>query len=125
MGLLNDAPGFLNRMVGTAGGLAITYTRGATTITIAAADALVWAGDARFAVTTDGGPRVVWGERQYLIVADALGALGEPEEGDRIAEAVGGEDCVFEVAQPGSGDPAVRWSDAARSRWRVNTKRVE
>lgn len=125
MGLLNRAAAFINGKLGTAAGLEVTYSRGATNIDIAAADGLVWAGEARFAVNDQGGARIVHGERVYMILADALGVLGEPEEGDRVYETVGGEDCTFEVAQPGTGDPAVRWSDPARTRWRVYTKRVE
>jgi|GEM_PF-3134679 len=124
MGILNRAAGFLNTKLGKAGGVAISYVRGSTTIEIAEADGLVWLGDARFGVTTDGGPRVVHGERQYLIVAGAIGSLNEPEEGDRIVETINGTEYTFEVMQPGTGDPAVRWSDPSRSRWRVNVKRV-
>lgn len=124
MGILTRAAGFINTKLGQAGGIAINYVRGGTTIEIAAADGLVWLGDARFGVTTDGGPRVVFGDRQYLITAGSLGSLGEPEEGDRIIETIDDTEYTFEVMQPGTGDPAVRWSDPARSRWRVNAKRV-
>lgn len=130
MGLLNNAPAFLNTKLGQAAGLAVTYRREDRTITITAAEGLIWAGDARFAVNTQGGPQIVHGERQYLIVAGALDAFGSseddrsPQEGDRITEIIDGVSLVFEVATPSSGDPAVRPSDPGRTRFRVNCKRV-
>lgn len=123
MGLLHRGQAMLNRRMNQAGGVAITYTRGATTITIAAGEG-VWVGEARFAVNVEGGPKIVWGDRAYLIEVAAIAALGEPQEGDRIAETVNGVAKLYEVMLPGTGDPAERPSNREETRWRVNCKRV-
>lgn len=123
MGLLQRGQVMLNRRLNQAAGVAITYTRGATTIAIAEGKG-AWVGDARFAVNNDGGPSIVWGDRAYLIELAALGALGEPQVGDRIAETVNGVAKVYEVMQPGTGDPAHRPSNREETRYRVNCKRV-
>jgi len=123
--LLNDASAWLNGMLGKAAGLSVTYTRGAVALSLAESDGSIWAGDNQFREVRNGGLRLTWGERNYLIIASAISELGEPQEGDRIAETVGGEDCVFEVAPSGDGSPAARWSDVERTVWRVTTKRVK
>ncbi|MFO0806674.1 MAG: hypothetical protein U0791_26510 [Gemmataceae bacterium] len=120
----NNSAAWLNSMLGKAYGLSAAYARGAVTLTLSEDDGSITAGDNQFREMRNGGPRAVWGERTYLIVASALGELGEPQEGDRITEIVGGESCVFEVAPGGNGEPAARWSDVERTVWRVNTKRV-
>lgn len=122
--MLNDSADWLNSMLGSVAGVAVTYTRGAETLSFAASDESITVGDARFQESTEGGAKIAHGDRIYLIVADAIADFGEPQEGDRIAETVGGEDCVFEVAPPGTGEPAARWSDVTRTCWRVHCKRV-
>lgn len=125
MGLLNDASAWLNGMLGKAAGLSVTYRRGAVVIELLESEGSIWIGDNGFREERNGGPKVVTGERTYLILASAISDdFGEPEEGDRITETIGGVVFVFEIAPGNNGEPAARWSDAERTVWRVNTKAV-
>jgi hypothetical protein len=124
MGLLHRGQAMLNRSLGTAGGVSVTYTRGATTVTILDTDGAAWVGRTAFASTQQGAARVEWGDRDYLILASALAALGEPQVGDRVAETVEGVELVFEVKTPRTGEPAWRYSDPTRTVYRVHAKRV-
>lgn len=103
----------------TAAGVSVTYSRGGTVATV---EAIV--GRTVFASQLDGGPRVEFGDRDYLIASSALALFGEPQIGDRIVETVGGETQVHECVTPGTGDPAWRWSDPAESVYRIHCKRV-
>lgn len=97
-------------------GNSVTYSRvGSATETITA-----WRGNEQEDVTNPGGQvsRVDSTDRDYLFLAADL-AMGEPEEGDRIADS--GE--TFEV-KPVQGNPAWRWSDESRLIRRVHTKQV-
>jgi hypothetical protein len=71
---------------------------------------------------TDRGPSVVFGDRDYLIPCSAL--EHEPEEGDRVIETIGTERLTFELLVT-AGEPAWRYSDPARTVYRVHTKEVE
>ena len=66
--------------------------------------------------------RVEWGDRDYLILVADL-TFGEPVEGDRITEEINGDELTFEVVSPG-GEPAWRYSDPHRTRYRVHCKQV-
>jgi len=76
---------------------------------------------------TDVGPSAIeFGERDYLIpVASYIigGRAVEPADGDRFVESVNGTDLTFEVL-PVTGEPAWRYSDPDRTRYRVHVKRV-
>ena len=100
-------------------GVSVTYTRGATTRTITALE-----GRTAFAAQPVEGPRIEFGDRDYLILATDLAALGEPVLGDRISQAFAGQTEVYEVITPGTGDPAWRWSDPGHTIYRLHTKRV-
>lgn len=100
-------------------GVTVTYTRGAVTRTVAALE-----GRTVFASQMDGGPRVEFGDRDYLIEAADLTAFGDPQLGDRITETLNGVSRTWEVKTPGTGDPAWRWSDPGHTRYRVHTIQV-
>ena len=106
----------LNRQMKVAGGVSIRYTRGAKSITLTAI-----LGNTGFAVNMDNGPRLIWGDRDYLIAVADL-TFGEPALGDRITETVNGTAKVYEVMTPLSGDPAWRHSDHGQTMWRLHVK---
>lgn len=123
MGLLHRGTAMLNRCMGVAGGVTVTYTRAAdpgNPVTIAAESGRAWVGRTAFASNAQDKARLVWGDRDYLILASALPA--EPAEGDRIAETVSGVACVFEVLEPDTGEPAWRWADEGRTVYRLHVK---
>jgi hypothetical protein len=69
------------------------------------------------------GPSVEYGDRDYLIPAAEL--PGEPARGDRVTERIGEWLVTFECMVPSlEGEPAWRWSDPARTVYRVHTKEV-
>lgn len=119
MGLLDRGPAMLNRALGVAAGASVTYTRGATSLPLTAE-----VGRTVFrSAAAAGGVRLEWGDRDYVIPAAAL-TLGEPAEGDRVAETVNGVACVFEVQRPDTGEPAWRFSDPTRTAYRLHVKQV-
>ena len=104
------------------GGVSVTYTRGAQSITLTAVVGTVKR------VVEDAGAsdrsKVLFGERCYLIDVDGL-TLGEPRRGDRLTETIDGTAYTFEVPGPlPNGEPAWRHSGPDRLTWRVWTKRV-
>ncbi|HYH69215.1 MAG TPA: hypothetical protein VD866_31265 [Urbifossiella sp.] len=77
-----------------------------------------WVGRTVFSrVPTDGGPAIVFGERDYLVPVAVLG--GPPGEHDRFTEAGVG---TFEVL-PEFGEDCWRYADPAHTIYRVHTKR--
>jgi hypothetical protein len=123
MGLLQAGQAYLAGAVGKAAGVGISYARGATVVTITAESGAAWVGRTAFTSVQQGAIRVEWGDRDYLILASALAAIGEPAEGDRITETVNGTAKVFEVMSPG-GEPPWRYSDPQRSVFRLHVKQV-
>lgn len=99
-------------------GVTVSYARGATTLSITAVPAQVRS-QALLTNVVD----MSFGERDYLIRASLL-TLGEPAEGDRITETLAGESKMFEVIEPGQGEPSWRWHDRAETTYRIHTKRV-
>lgn len=98
-----------------------TYTRGGETIAI-----VVRLGRTIFASNRQGGPRIEFGEIDFLIDAADL-VLNEsrtqPAEGDRIALTLRSIAYTFEIL-PVGGEPAWRWSDEYRTCYRVHCKEV-
>lgn len=123
MGLMSRAAAMLNRNLGVAAGVSVVYTRAAdpaSPVTITAESGNCWVGRTAFASNEVGKARLRWGDRDYLIAASALPA--EPDEGDRITETVNGVPVTFEVCLPDTGEPAWRWSDPARTVYRLHVK---
>ena len=101
-----------------AAGVSVTYTRAATALSITAI-----VGRTVFSSNAQDGPRIEFGDRDYLIQAVDL-TIGEPAIGDRISETIDGVTRVFECMTPGTGEPAWRWSDPAHTVYRIHCKRV-
>lgn len=120
MGLLGSRlTTFLNRMEGIAAEVDITYTRGAQTLSITAVP-----GNTRFSQTAQvGGASLIIGDRDYLVAVADL-TWGEPAEGDRITETINATESVFECMKPDTGEPAWRYSDEGRTKYRLHMKQV-
>ncbi|MFO0806038.1 MAG: hypothetical protein U0791_23275 [Gemmataceae bacterium] len=125
MGLSLNNAAWLNRMLGAAAGVTITYTRGATTIPITAASGDATVGREQSTSEREGGPRKEWFDRDYLIRVSALSALGEPQEGDLITETINGVERSYKIMRPSNGERAWRFSDTEDHCYRVHTKRVK
>lgn len=115
MNLFEKATGWLDTMVKAAAGRTVTYTRGAESITLTAV-----VGQTSSVSNTEVAVMVQSGDRDYLIAVDDL-TFGEPRSGDRIGES----GLTFEVQEPGTGEPAWRYSDPERTQYRLHTKRVK
>lgn len=118
MTMFADARTMLSTGLKDAAGVSVVYSRGETSLSITAIP-----GRTVFSSNQDGGARIEFGDRDYLIVASDL-TYGEPALGDRIAETIDGTSTTFEVVTPNTGEPAWRWSDPAHTRWRIHTKQV-
>lgn len=121
MSLRSRGSAALTRRLQQSDGVTVTYTRGAESATLTA-----WVGSTLFARTLDEpGASVVRGERDYLIPVASLvlGGSTTPQKGDRITETIGGAAVTFELQTP-TGEPAWRYSDADRARYRVHMKKV-
>lgn len=104
-------------------GLAVTYTRGAQSVSITA-----WTGNTLFARNVkDPGAPVVWGEGDVLFAAADLVIDGEnltPQKGDTITLTLGGSSVTFGLSTP-TGEPVWRYADQTRMIIRVHCKEVE
>lgn len=122
MGLLDRGIDMLNRLETVAAGVSVVYSRGAVKMTITAVP-----GNTRFAQSAPepGGAMLIHGERDYLIDAADLVPLNGPEEEDRVTETINGTVCVYRIARPDTGEPAIRFSDAGHTKHRVHTKLVK
>lgn len=114
--LFAKARDWLPGKVQDAAGATVTYARGAQSITLTAV-----AGRTVFSSNAEGGPRVEFGDRDYLIAVADL-TFGTPRVGDRVTETVGGRVTTFEVQTPDTGEPAWRYSDDLT--YRIHCKRV-
>lgn len=114
---------WLNEQMAEVAGVEVTYTQGDTTALL----------DAEYGRTAfrqqppgPGGASLIWGDRDYFIAAAAFAAAGiaKPLESDLIVEVIDGQECVFKVMPTDTGEPAVRYSDNTRTKWRIHTKQV-
>ena len=97
MSLFSRANSFLNRTLGSAAGVTVTYTRAADGATFA--DITVWPTDEYSEVNQTQGAsqvRLPTTERPYEIPAATI-APHLPAKGDRITETIAGVVCVFEI----------------------------
>lgn len=121
--LFSKARDWLNPMLKEAAGVDVSYARvaGDPAFTLTAVVG-------RTAFATNGEiARIQFGDRDYLINRADLTVSGAevlPAIGDRITETIDGVGVVFEVMTPDTGEPAWRWSDPARSVYRIHCKRV-
>jgi hypothetical protein len=116
--LFEKARDWLPAAVQAAAGVSVTYARGVTSLAITAV-----VGRTAFASNQMGGPRIEWGDRDYLITVEDL-TIGEPAIGDRVTEVIDGTSIVFELVTPDTGEPAWRYSDPQRTVYRLHMKRV-
>ena len=75
----------------------------------------------------DGGIRMEWTDRDYLIPTASLVLAGVPvlpERGDLILERKGGVLYTYEVLAPGD-EPPWRWSDPYRNMLRIHVKLIK
>lgn len=122
MSLMSRGMTWLTTRTRTAGGVPVTYTRGAQSVPLTAVP-----GEVADEVPASAPPtRATTTRRDYLVgVADlaAAGIVGPPLVGDRLTETIGGTPAVFEVC-PRSDAPGWRYSDADRTTYRVFTTPV-
>ena len=121
-GLLARGQAMLNRVLSTGESVSLVYARGGLSATLTTA----WVGRTLFAGSTTSVARVEWGERDYLIPVASLilgGVAVTPAKNDRITEVIGGKTVIFELLTP-TGEPPWRYSDQARTLYRVHCKRV-
>jgi hypothetical protein len=146
--LLQKGHALMTRLLGKSAAVAVTYEhwkrnadgspqyQGKTEITAESGAAIV--GRTVFSSNREGGARIEFGDRDYLILASVFDCFGPPKEGDRIIEEVDpptAEDpnafgtfvgqLIYEVMPPATGEPAVRWSDPQHKRHRIHTKLVK
>lgn len=123
MSLLARGQAMLNRVLSTGESVTVAYTRGGVSATLTG----VWVGRTLFAGQSSASTaRVEWGERDYLIPVAALvlgGVPVTPAKHDRITETINGTPVIFELLTP-TGEPPWRYSDQARTLYRVHCKRV-
>ncbi len=119
MSLFSRAATFLNRAMKDVDPHDVVYTRGATSLSFVA-----WIGRTVFASNRQNSVRVEFGEIDFFIEPSDLAGLAEPKEGDRLVCTLGGSSMTFEImAIP--NEPAWRYSDPQRTRFRVHMKRVK
>lgn len=98
--------------------LAAAYTRGNETISVTAS-----IGRTIFTSNRQDKARIEFGDIDFLIDVADLASLGVPSEGDRLAVTIRGVAYTFEI-MPVIGEPAWRYSDNYRTRFRVHCKEV-
>lgn len=118
MTLFEKSRTWLPGMTQAAAGVTVTYTRGATSVTLAAV-----VGQVAYRVDAEGGRRVELGDRDYLILASDL-TFGTPRAGDRVTETIDGAAVTFEAQDTDTGEPCWRWSDPQRTEYRIHVKKV-
>ena len=96
-------------------GIPVTYTRGATTLTVSKAVQ----GDT-FKAELDG---VIVEFQDWLISVADLSPLSAPEIGDLITRNIDGTDYVFTLEHPSEGRPSWDWSDTGKTQYRIHTRK--
>ena len=99
-------------------GVSVTYTRGATVLTIS--DAIQ--GQLRYGTLGDFGASLVVELVDWLIDASAL-TLGDPAIGDTIARVIDGTTHTYTVENMEQGLSHWDWSDTGRTQYRIRTRK--
>lgn len=119
MNLLTTAAAWLADTLAASAGVAVAYTRGATTVPLTAVVA-----NGPQAITQPGAEpvRVPTTDRGYLFRRPDLVAAGlfPPQTGDRVAETLGGVVTTFVAAADTTG-PVWEWGEPERATVRVRT----
>ena len=101
-------------------GSSVTYTRGATVITIS--DAVQ--GETRKGVIDVGGSEQVVEMCDWLIEVNALGSLADtPDPADVIARVIDGTTYTWTVEHREIGETHWDWSDNTRTQYRIRTRK--
>lgn len=122
MGVFQDAIKGGLRSINTAAGVDITYIRGESSISIKAV-----VGRSPQTTSEEGALVIDIDSRPYMVMVEDLvidDAETVPMRGDQIQETIDGEDLLFEVL-PMPGKQESQYSDAGRTQFRINTKRIE
>lgn len=86
-----------------------------------------WVGRTPFRVQDEGGSRLVWSDRDYMIPVEDLAIDGtrfQPAEGDWLEETLASPEGVVKwVVRPYNNEPEWRFSDPGETVYRVHTKR--
>jgi len=98
-------------------GVSVTYTRGATTLTISNAIPL----DQEFGSLADSGSEAVADSLGWMIDSSVL-TTGEPQVGDIITRVIDGTSYVYSVESPSPG--VLHWeiSETYRGWYRIHTR---
>lgn len=101
------------------GGVPVTYSRGATTLTVNNA---LQSTTVKANIEVGGEEQVV--ETQlWLIAVNDLASLGTPEVGDIIARNIQGTVYSFTVETLDFGDVAWDWTDTGKTQFAINTRK--
>lgn len=114
-------------MVAAAGVGAVTYTRGAISVSVEP-----WKSRTAQQSTQDKAIRVDWSEDDYLFtLADLTAAFlaagstyGEPAVGDLITETINGTARTFRAMTPDNGERVFTYADTGRAIVAIHTKQA-
>lgn len=122
MGVFQDAIKAGLRAINDLAAVDIVYIRGESSIEVKAV-----VGRSPQTVNDEGGLLIDIDSRPYMVMVEDLvidDAATVPMRGDRIQQTIDGEDLLFEVL-PTPGKQESQYSDAGRTQFRINTKRIE
>lgn len=105
------------KMIRRTAGVAVTVTRGATTITIS--DAVQ--GQSQKQIIDENAESVV--EAVDWLISVAAYTLGSPQIGDIITRKINGTAYTWTVESPGMGVSCFDWSDTQRTTYRIRTRK--
>ena len=100
-------------------GVPVTYTRGATTLTISSA---LQGETLKGAIDVSGTEQIVELQDWLLAVSD-LGSLWPPTPGDLITRNIDGTDNTFTVEYRQAGESLWDWSDTGKTQVRLRTRK--
>jgi len=105
------------KMIRRTAGVAVTVTRGATTITIS--DAVQ--GQSQKQIIDENAESVV--EAVDWLISVAAYTFGQPQIGDIITRNINGTAYTWTVESPGMGVSCFDWSDTQRTTYRIRTRK--
>jgi hypothetical protein len=117
--LLADGAAWLAGRLAASAARTVTYSRGATSITLPAT-----VGASAFEAASTAGVVERWESRDFIVQTSSFTTLGLPQRHDRIVDTLGGFDVTYEVASP-RGVPVWHYGDAFRATMRIHTKAIE
>ena len=127
--LFQKARAWLPAQVEAAAGETVLYTRG-----VLSAELVAVPGQTAFVSNAIDAARVQFGDADFIVRVGELERIGltpaTPKNGDRITRTIDGQAVVFEMqdpgpGEPGAGEPAWRYSGPDRYAVRIHTKFVK